>query len=131
VNLVRIKLKLRHFRMTGNDALGKCFGEGFDGIAKVQSAEWRRDLERAFSHPIDGVAPGTIVLRKRLAALFGRRGGQGWTHDEESKTNLVQVYFHFAHQLFIGEQLSARENLDAWNHQPDSNTGDSNGRRPL
>jgi hypothetical protein len=41
----------------------------------VQGSEWRRDLERTFSHSIDGVAAGAIIQRERLAALFrGRRG---------------------------------------------------------
>jgi hypothetical protein len=58
VNLVRIKLKLRHF------------GKGFDRIAKVQSAEGRRDLERAWvssTHRPIGFLIGATLVDVRYA----------------------------------------------------------------
>ena len=78
MNLVRLELELRHGRMAGIDALGQSFGEGFGRVAVVQASEWRRDFQRALSDPIDGVAARAIGERERLAALFGRRGGQSW-----------------------------------------------------
>ena len=61
VNLVRVKLKLRHGRMAGFDAFGQSLAKGLNRVAQMQGSERRRDLERALGYPIDGVAPRAIV----------------------------------------------------------------------
>jgi hypothetical protein len=70
VNLVGVELKLRHGRMTGLDAFGERLSQGFDRIALVQCPEWRRDLERAWADPVDGVTSSAIIEREGLAALL-------------------------------------------------------------
>jgi hypothetical protein len=59
MNLVGVELEGRHCRMTGIDALGESL-EGFRPVAQMQHSEWWRDLEGAWSHAIDEVAPCTI-----------------------------------------------------------------------
>ena len=78
----------RHGRMAGDDALGQGLGEGFDRVALVQRAERWRDLERAWSHPVDGMAARAIGERESLAALLGRRGGQGRCRSASARPRL-------------------------------------------
>src|SRR5687767_14797383 len=76
VDLVCLEPELRHGRMAGDDALGKRFGEALDRITLVQCTECWRDLERAWSYPVDRMATRAIGQRECLAALLGGRGGQ-------------------------------------------------------
>jgi hypothetical protein len=60
VNLIRIELERRHCWMTGLDAFGKSLAKGLHRVAQMQGSKRGRDLERALSRSIDGVAPHVI-----------------------------------------------------------------------
>jgi hypothetical protein len=74
VNLVGIEHELRHRRMTGVDAFGQRLAEGFNGVAQVQGPKRRRDLQRAWTCPVDRVAPGTMAFGIGVRALLGGIG---------------------------------------------------------
>jgi hypothetical protein len=71
VDLVGIKLKRWHGRMTGFDTLSQGFLQSFDRVPTVQRSAWWCDFERAFSHAIYGVTPSAIIESERLATLLG------------------------------------------------------------
>jgi hypothetical protein len=76
MDLVGVKLELRHCRMAGSDALGERFGERFDRVALVQDTERRRDLERTLSDPIDRVAARAIRPQARRRGMVSSISGR-------------------------------------------------------
>jgi hypothetical protein len=95
MNLIRVELEHRHGWVTGLYPFRQSFAKGFHRVAQMQGSEWRRDLQWALRHPVDGMASRTIVQGEGLAALLGRRRGHRWTHHEKSKSNMVQMNLHF------------------------------------
>src|SRR5581483_5666852 len=69
-NLVRLEAKLRHVRMTGDDALAERFLQRLHWITQMQRAKRRRELERARAHLVDRVTARTIGARQCPAALL-------------------------------------------------------------
>lgn len=59
-DLIGLQLKLRHRRMTSDDALSQGFIKGFDGIQVVQGPKRRGGLERAGTELVDRVTTRAV-----------------------------------------------------------------------
>ncbi len=59
--------ELRHARMAGHDAFGKCFFQSIDRIALARRAKFGRIFERTFVTGADAMAARAVFLDQRLA----------------------------------------------------------------
>ncbi len=68
--MVWIELKGGHGRVTGVNPLRKSLCQRLDLVAPVKIAEWRSNLQRTWTEPIDGVTPRAVCLRENEPTLF-------------------------------------------------------------
>src|ERR1700759_5166033 len=68
-NLIAFEAKLRHGRMSGDDALRQGLFQHPDGIALVQGSERWGDFQWTRTDLVDGVTLRTVSQRETLALL--------------------------------------------------------------